>query len=56
MRLYMSESLEVSRNLAKSGCRKHFSYGNRMILICHLIWQNHVLKRPYVSIGRSASL
>ena len=44
MRLYRQEPIKVSYHLAKFGGHRHSSSGDIIILVCHVISQDHVIK------------
>ena len=54
MWLYGLEPLKLSHHPAKFGGHRHCDHGD-MILICHVISQNHVIKDQYNYVGKSLS-
>ena len=51
--LYALESLKVSHRHKKFGGHRHSVSGDMAMLVCHVIWQDHVIKESCDFIGRS---
>ena len=43
MRLYMKDVSKVSHHPAKLACNRHCDSGDNIILVCHVISQDHVI-------------
>ena len=52
MRLYRQEPFKVSYHSAKFSGRRHCGSGVTVVLICHVISQDHVMKGSCDFIGR----
>ena len=51
----VEETLKISYHPVKFGCNKQFGNGDTMVLICHLILQDHGTKGSSNSVSRNLS-
>ena len=52
---YFMELLKVTHHPTKFGGRMHCGIGDIIVLVYHVIWQEHVIKGSYDFIGRCPS-
>ena len=53
IRLYGLEPLKINNQPTKFGGHKRYGSGDMMILVCHVISQDHMIKRSCDCMGRS---